>query len=73
MREVFEATADLAYKEAKNGFTLPGIGKLVVDAIFWRDYPVVQTILILSAGLFIGINLLVDVLYVFLDPRIRYD
>ena len=53
-------------------FAWPGIGKLVVDAIFFRDFPVVQTILILSASIFIGINLLVDLLYVVIDPRIRY-
>ena len=53
-------------------FAWPGMGKLVVDAIFFRDFPVVQTVLILSAMLFVAINLLVDVLYTVLDPRIRY-
>jgi len=53
-------------------FAWPGMGKLVVDAIFFRDFPVVQTVLILSATLFVAINLLVDVLYTVLDPRIRY-
>ena len=53
-------------------FAWPGMGKLVVDAIFFRDFPVVQTILILSATIFVAINLLVDVLYTALDPRIRY-
>jgi len=53
-------------------FAWPGMGKLVVDAIFFRDFPVVQTILILSATIFVLINLLVDVLYTVLDPRIRY-
>lgn len=53
-------------------FAWPGMGKLVVDAIFFRDFPVVQTILILSATIFVVINLLVDVLYTFIDPRIRY-
>jgi len=53
-------------------FAWPGMGKLVVDAIFFRDFPVVQTILILSATLFVVINLLVDLLYTILDPRIRY-
>jgi peptide/nickel transport system permease protein len=53
-------------------FAWPGMGKLVVDAIFFRDFPVVQTILILSATIFVVINLLVDVLYTVLDPRIRY-
>jgi peptide/nickel transport system permease protein len=54
-------------------FAWPGIGKLVVDAIFFRDFPVVQTILIFSATIFVVINLLVDVLYTVLDPRIRYQ
>jgi peptide/nickel transport system permease protein len=53
-------------------FAWPGMGKLVVDAIFFRDFPVVQTILILSATIFVAINLLVDLLYTVLDPRIRY-
>jgi peptide/nickel transport system permease protein len=53
-------------------FAWPGMGKLVVDAIFFRDFPVVQTILILSATIFVVINLVVDVLYTVLDPRIRY-
>lgn len=53
-------------------FAWPGMGKLVVDAIFFRDFPVVQTILILSATIFVVINLVVDVLYTVIDPRIRY-
>jgi peptide/nickel transport system permease protein len=53
-------------------FAWPGMGKLTVDAIFFRDFPVVQTILILSATIFVLVNLLVDVLYTVLDPRIRY-
>ena len=46
--------------------------KLVVDAIYFRDFPVVQTVLILSATIFVLINLLVDALYTVVDPRIRY-
>jgi ABC-type dipeptide/oligopeptide/nickel transport system permease component len=53
-------------------FAWPGMGKLVVDAIFFRDFPVVQTILIISATVFVLINLLVDLLYTLIDPRIRY-
>ena len=53
-------------------FAWPGMGKLVVDAIFFRDFPVVQTVLIISATIFVVINLLIDVLYTVLDPRIRY-
>jgi ABC-type dipeptide/oligopeptide/nickel transport system permease component len=53
-------------------FAWPGMGKLVVDAIYFRDFPVVQTVLILSATIFVLINLLVDALYTIVDPRIRY-
>ncbi len=53
-------------------FAWPGMGRLVVDAIYSRDFPVLQTTLILSATVFVLINLLVDVLYIFIDPRIRY-
>jgi peptide/nickel transport system permease protein len=53
-------------------FAWPGIGKLIVDAIFSRDFPVVQTVLILSAATFVLVNLLVDLLYTHIDPRIRY-
>ena len=53
-------------------FAWPGMGKLVVDAIFFRDFPVVQTVLILSATIFVAIDLVIDVLYTVLDPRIRY-
>jgi peptide/nickel transport system permease protein len=53
-------------------FTLPGIGRLVVGAIQQRDYPLVQGVILVSALLFILINLLVDVLYGVLDPRVRH-
>ncbi|MBX9875320.1 MAG: ABC transporter permease, partial [Beijerinckiaceae bacterium] len=52
-------------------FSWPGIGKLTVDAIFARDYPVVQGAVLLTATLFVTINLLTDLLYTLLDPRIR--
>jgi peptide/nickel transport system permease protein len=54
-------------------FAWPGMGKLIVDAIFFRDFPVVQTVLILSATVFVVINLVVDLLYTIIDPRIRYS
>jgi peptide/nickel transport system permease protein len=53
-------------------FARPGIGKLVVDAIFARDYPQVQGTITLFAASFILINLICDIAYAFLDPRIRY-
>lgn len=54
-------------------FTIPGIGQLLVDSIHRRDYPVVQGIVLFIAGIYVFVNLLVDLLYTFLDPRIRYD
>ena len=53
-------------------FALPGMGRLTVEAILYRDYPVVQTNLILVAGTLVTLNLLVDLTYAWLDPRIRY-
>ena len=53
-------------------FNLPGIGKYVVNAISERDYPVVQGCLLYMALVYLVINLLVDILYVYFDPRIEY-
>ncbi|ESZ68706.1 ABC transporter permease [Mesorhizobium sp. L103C105A0] len=53
-------------------FNIPGIGRLVVDAINSRDYPIIQGVLILVSGLYVLINLAVDLAYPLLDPRIRY-
>jgi peptide/nickel transport system permease protein len=53
-------------------FGIPGMGRLVLYAIYQRDYPVVQAVVLLSACLFVLVNLMVDVLYAVLDPRIRY-
>jgi len=54
-------------------FTWPGLGLLVVDAVRSRDFQVVQAVVIIFAFIFILCNLLVDVLYAYLDPRIRYQ
>lgn len=54
-------------------FTWPGVGLLVVDAVRSRDYQVVQAVVIVFAFIFILCNLLVDILYAYLDPRIRYQ
>jgi peptide/nickel transport system permease protein len=54
-------------------FTLPGVGRYLVDAIFHRDYPVTQAIVVMMGTLFVCLNLVVDLLYAWLDPRIRYD
>ncbi|MET4349899.1 ABC transporter permease [Bradyrhizobium sp. RT9a] len=53
-------------------FNLPGIGRLTVDAINNRDYPIIQGVLILASGVYVLINLAVDLAYTLIDPRIRY-
>jgi peptide/nickel transport system permease protein len=53
-------------------FAIPGIGRLTVDAILHRDYPVIQAIVILSSGVYVFINLVIDYIYTLIDPRIRY-
>ena len=53
-------------------FAIPGVGRLVVDAVQRHDYPVIQSVLLLSAGVYVLINLLIDLSYRFFDPRIRY-
>ena len=54
-------------------FALPGMGRLTVEAILFRDYPVVQTNVMLVAGTLVMLNLLVDLTYAWLDPRIKYQ
>jgi peptide/nickel transport system permease protein len=51
-------------------FTIPGLGRLLVDAIFARDYPVVQGVLLFTAIVYVAVNLLVDLLYPLFDPRV---
>lgn len=53
-------------------FTIPGFGKLIVDAVFTRDYAVVQGVVLCTAVGFIFMNLVADVLYVYINPRLRY-
>jgi len=52
-------------------FVLPGFGKLTIDAVFTRDYPMIQGVVLVTATAYIGLNLAVDLLYSVIDPRIR--
>jgi peptide/nickel transport system permease protein len=54
-------------------FSWPGIGRLAIQGIYNRDYPVVQATVFIAAVFFVGINCVVDLLYTILDPRIRYE
>jgi peptide/nickel transport system permease protein len=54
-------------------FALPGVGRLVVQGILARDYPLIQGTMLLFGFAFVAINILVDVLYTLVDPRVRYD
>ena len=54
-------------------FALPGLGRLAITSVLARDYPLVQGVVLIAAGVFVVANLLVDVLYVYLDPRVRYQ
>ena len=53
-------------------FSRPGLGRLVVSAILWQDYPLVQGIVLFMATIYVVVNLLVDISYAWLDPRIHY-
>lgn len=54
-------------------FSRRGLGRLIVDAILWKDFPVVQGVVLLVAAIYVLVNLLVDVSYALLDPRVRYE
>ncbi len=54
-------------------FSRQGLGRLVVDAILWKDFPIVQGTVLLAATVYTVVNLLVDISYAIIDPRIRYD
>ena len=53
-------------------YAIPGIGRLTVDAILRRDYPIIQGVILIFSAIYVLINLLVDLSYAVLDPRIRY-
>jgi peptide/nickel transport system permease protein len=54
-------------------FNWPGVGLLVIEAVFNRDYPVVQTVVMILSAMYIGANFIVDVLYAYVNPKIRYS
>ncbi|OLC17928.1 MAG: ABC transporter permease [Candidatus Rokubacteria bacterium 13_1_40CM_69_27] len=54
-------------------FSWPGLGLLVIEAVDSRDYPIVQTVVLFLSAMYIGVNLLVDILYAYLNPKIRYS
>jgi peptide/nickel transport system permease protein len=53
-------------------FALPGVGSLLVDSVDFKDLPMVQGVALLTATIVILVNLAVDVLYLFVDPRVRF-
>ena len=53
-------------------FNIPGVGRLVVDAISKRDYPIIQGVILIFSGVYVLVNLAVDLVYTLIDPRIRY-
>jgi ABC-type dipeptide/oligopeptide/nickel transport system permease component len=54
-------------------FAYPGIGKMLIDGIFARDYPMIQGVVLVYALIFTFLNLLVDMTYAYVDPRIHYE
>jgi peptide/nickel transport system permease protein len=54
-------------------FAWPGVGRLLYEGIAFRDFPVVQTTVILSGVMIVAVNLAVDLMYAVIDPRIRYE
>ena len=56
----------------ENVFALPGLGSLLINAINTSDYPIVQSAMLLLVAVFLILNLIVDIIYAIIDPRIRY-
>ena len=53
-------------------FAIPGLGRLLVNSILARDYPIIQGVILVVSGVYVFINLLVDLSYAYFDPRVRY-
>jgi peptide/nickel transport system permease protein len=54
-------------------FNIPGIGRLIISAVLRRDYPVIQGVVLCVAGVYMLVNLLIDLSYLVIDPRVRYQ
>ena len=54
-------------------FAIPGMGRLITESIAQRDFQIIQSTILIVALIYVMVNLIIDVLYVFVDPRIRYD
>ena len=57
----------------ENIFNLPGLGRLLLQALNDRDYPVVSGVNLVFATMVVGVNLMIDLIYPYLDPRVRYS
>ncbi|MCY3669614.1 MAG: ABC transporter permease, partial [Alphaproteobacteria bacterium] len=53
-------------------FNIPGLGRLTIDAVLRRDYPIIQGVILIFSGAYVIVNLIIDLSYTILDPRIRY-
>jgi peptide/nickel transport system permease protein len=53
-------------------FNIPGLGRLVLDAVLSRDFTVIQSLIVLFSLVYVGVNLLIDISYMLVDPRIDY-
>ena len=53
-------------------FNIPGLGRLTIDAVLRRDYPIIQGVILVFSAVYVFVNLVIDLLYTLLDPRIRY-
>jgi peptide/nickel transport system permease protein len=53
-------------------FAWPGIGRLLYEGITFRDFPIVQGLVVMAGGMIVGVNLILDLVYAWIDPRIRY-
>ena len=71
-RGINQRDANACVVVTESVFSIPGLGRLTVDAVLARDYPTVQAVILLFSFVYVLVNLLVDLAYTGLDPRIRY-